>query len=179
MASAELSSSILTTIRIIHRGGVGEPGHSLHRIQEVRRLQGMSLHTAARQLETDIRSIRAQEQASTDLKLSDLYKWQRAPDAPVSELLVDSDEGLSRPVRERACLLKVMKTARSLLESAPSGAVQRMAENLVEQLIELMPELAEASPAHSVGHRPSTDEMGRIGESPICDTSLDDSEAAE
>ena len=179
MASAELS--VVYSDDDSHRSsrGVGQPGHSLHRIQEVRRLQGMSLRTAARQLETDIRSIRAQEQASTDLKLSDLYKWQQALDVPVSELLVDSDEPLSRPVRERACLLKVMKTARSLLESAPDGAVRRMAENLVEQLIELMPELAEVSPWHSVGQRRSMDEMGRIGESPICDTTLYYSEAAE
>jgi len=58
MASAELSvvySDDSHTIRT-----PGEPGQQLHRIQEVRRLQGMSLRTAARQLGTDIRSIRAQ-----------------------------------------------------------------------------------------------------------------------
>src|SRR5215510_8837417 len=98
MASAELS--VVYSDDESHRPSrnVGQPGQSLHRIQEVRRLQGMSLRTAARQLETDIRSIRAQEQATTDLRLSDLYKWQRALDVPVSELLVDSDEPLSRPV---------------------------------------------------------------------------------
>ena len=52
--------------------------------------------------------------------------------------------------------------ANAILESAPSGAVQRMAENLVEQLIELMPELAEVSPWHSVGQRRSLEELGRI-----------------
>jgi len=149
-----------------------QPGRPLHRIQEVRRLQGMSLRTAARQLQTDIRSIRAQEQASTDLRLSDLYKWQRALDVPVAELLVDEDEPLSRPVRERAAMVKVMKTARSLLETAPPGALRRMAENLVEQLLELMPELAEVSAWHSVGQRRSLDEMGRIAEQPICDAAF-------
>jgi hypothetical protein len=132
----------------------------------------MSLRTAARQLKTDIRSIRAQEQATSDLRLSDLYKWQRALDVPVSELLVESEEPLSRPVRERAALVKVMKTARSLLESAPSGAARRMAENLVEQLLELMPELAEVSPWHSVGQRRSLEEMGRIAEQPVCDATI-------
>ena len=179
MASAELS--VVYSDDESHRPSrsVGQPGQSLHRIQEVRRLQGMSLRTAARQLETDIRSIRAQEQCSSDLKLSDLYKWQRALDVPVAELLVDSDEPLSRPVRERACLLKVMKTARSLLDAAPHGATRRMAENLVEQLKELMPELAEVSPWHSVGQRRSMDEIGRIGERPVCDTSLYYADAAE
>src|SRR5687768_14154336 len=145
------------------------PGQALHRIQEARRLQGMSLRTAARQLGTDIRSIRAQEQATTDLRLTDIYNWQRALDVPISELLVDEDEPLSRPVRERGAMLKIMKTARSIVESAPSGPARRMAENLVEQLLEIMPELKEVSPWHSVGQRRSLDEMGRIAEQPICD----------
>jgi transcriptional regulator with XRE-family HTH domain len=147
----------------------GQPGQMLHRIQEVRRLQGMSLRTAARQLGTDIRSIRAQEQSTTDLRLSDLYNWQRALEVPVSELLVDDDGPLSRPVRERGAMLKIMKTARSLVEATQSGPARRMAENLVEQLLDLMPELREVSPWHSVGQRRSLDEMGRIAEQPIGD----------
>jgi len=168
MASAELSvvfsdDSDLPPLR------VGQAGQVLHRIQEVRRLQGMSLRTAARQLQTDVRSIRAQEQGTTDLKLSDLYRWQQALEVPVSELLVDDDGPLSRPVRERSALLKVMKTARAIVELAHPGPAKRMAENLVEQLVELMPELAEVSPWHSVGQRRSLDEMGRIAEQPIGD----------
>jgi transcriptional regulator with XRE-family HTH domain len=147
----------------------GLPGQILHRIQEVRRLQGMSLRTAARQLGADVRNIRAQEQATTDLRLTDLYNWQRALEVPVAELLVDDDEPLSRPVRERGAMLKIMKTARSLLESVPTGPARRMAENLVQQLLELMPELKEVTPWHSVGQRRSLDEMGRIAEQPIGD----------
>src|SRR5262245_64344461 len=116
MASAELSVVYSDDDQGRFRG-TGKPGQALHRIQEVRRLQGMSLRTAARQLGTDIRSIRAQEQATTDLRLSDIYSWQRALDVPVAELLVDEDEPLSRPVRERAAMLKIMKTARSLVEA--------------------------------------------------------------
>jgi transcriptional regulator with XRE-family HTH domain len=141
----------------------------LHRIQEVRRLQGMSLRTAARQLGTDIRSIRAQEQATTDLRLTDLYKWQQALDVPVGELLVEDGDPLSRPVAERAKMVKVMKTAQSLLEAAGKGPVRRMAENLVEQLTDLMPELKEVSPWHSVGQRRSLDELGRIAEQTVAD----------
>ena len=148
---------------------VGQPGQTLHRIQEVRRLQGMSLRTAARQLGTDIRSIRAQEQATSDLRLSDLYRWQQTLDVPVSELLVEDDDPLSRPVAERAKMVKTMKTARSLLETAPAGPVRRMAENLVEQLLDLMPELKEVSGWHTVGQRRSLDELGRIAEQPISD----------
>lgn len=139
----------------------------------------MSLRTAARQLGTDIRSIRAQEQATTDLRLSDVYNWQRALDVPVSELLVDESESLSRPVRERAAMLKIMKTARSLVEAAHPGPAKRMADNLVEQLLDLMPELKEVSPWHSVGQRRSLDEMGRIAEQPLGDPSYFYREACE
>src|SRR5438270_10437440 len=161
------------------RTTAGTPGQPLHRIQEVRRLQGMSLRTAARQLGTDIRSIRAQEQATTDLRLSDVYNWQRALDVPVAELLVDECESLSRPVRERAAMLKIMKSARSLVEASHPGPAKRMAENLVEQLLELMPELKEVSPWHSVGQRRSLDEMGRIAEQPLGDPSYFCREACE
>jgi transcriptional regulator with XRE-family HTH domain len=169
MASAELSVVYSDDDNDHSTHRVGLPGHALHRIQEVRRLQGMSLRTAARQLGTDIRSIRAQEQATTDLRLSDLYNWQRALEVPVSELLVDEDAPLSRPIRERSAMLKIMKTARSLVESSMPGPARRMAENLVEQLLELMPELKDVSPWHSVGQRRSLDELGRIAEQPIGD----------
>jgi len=179
MASAELS--VLYSDDDDHRPprSTGQPGQALHRIQEVRRLQGMSLRTAARQLSTDIRSIRAQEQETTDLKLSDVYKWQQALDVPVSELLLDEGESLSRPTRERGAMLKIMKTARSLVESAPPGPAKRMAENLVMQLLELMPELKEVSPWHSVGQRRSLDEMGRIADCPLGDPSMFYHEACE
>jgi hypothetical protein len=132
----------------------------------------MSLRTAARQLGTDIRTIRVQEQPTTDLRLSELYKWQRALDVPVAELLVETNEPLSRPVRERGALLKIMKTARSLLESARDEATRRMASNLVEQLLELMPELADVTAWHTVGQRRSLEELGRIAEHPIDNPAL-------
>jgi len=178
MASAELSV-VYSDDHDCSTRSVGQPGQSLHRIQEVRRLQGMSLRTAARQLGTDIRSIRAQEQATTDLRLSDVYNWQRALDVPVAELLVDESESLSRPVRERAAMLKIMKSARSLVEASHPGPAKRMAENLVEQLLDLMPELKEVSPWHSVGQRRSLDEMGRIAEQPLGDPSYFCREACE
>ena len=96
MATAELSVVHLDVVPV--RPSSHEPGRPLHRIQEVRRLQGMSLRTAARQLGTDVRSIRAQEQASTDLKLSDLYRWQEALEVPIGELLVEDNEPLSRGI---------------------------------------------------------------------------------
>jgi len=145
-------------------------GRPLHRIQEVRRLQEMSLRTAARQLGSDVRSVRAQEQASTDLRLSDLYRWQTVLEVPVGELLEESNESLSRDVSQRAQLVRIMKTATALRETADSPSTCRMAENLVEQLSQLMPELAQIGPWHSVGQRRGADDLGRIAENPIADS---------
>jgi hypothetical protein len=63
----------------------------------------------------------------------------------------------------------IIKSARALRDAADSPATQRMADNLIEQLTELMPELAEISPWHSVGQRRGLDEMGRIAEQSIND----------
>lgn len=167
MATAELS--VVGNFSSIPLPPAHAPGRPLHRIQEVRRLQEMSLRTAARQLGTDVRSVRAQEQASTDLRLSDLYRWQEVLEVPIAELLVDADESLSRDVSHRAQLVRIMKTAGALLSTAESPSARCMAQNLVEQLTELMPELKEVGAWHSVGQRRAADELGRIAENPISD----------
>lgn len=149
--------------------GTGRP---LHRIQAVRIQQGMSLRTAARQLRMDVRAIRDQEEATTDLRLSDLYRWQKALDVPAADLLEESSEPLSRPVAERAKMVRVMKTAASLLECAETPTARRMAENLVEQLCDVMPELREVSSWHTVGQRRSLDELGRAAEQVIDDSAM-------
>ncbi len=135
-----------------------------HRIREVRLQQGISLRTAARHLRTDLRSARAEEEATADLSLSQLYKWQRVLDVPVSELLHESDDVLSRPVMERARLVRIMQTAQSMLEKAPNPPMQRLAQMLTEQLVELMPELAEVTAWHNVGQRRKLEDMGRAAD---------------
>lgn len=144
----------------------------LHRIHEVRRQQGVSLRSAARRLAADMREARRQEEASSDLRLSDLYKWQQVLDVPVEDLLVEPRGALSRPVLDRARLVRLMKTAMALLENSSSTALHHMAENLVEQLIDIMPELAHVGPWHSVGQRRSLDELGRAAERRISDDFL-------
>jgi len=134
----------------------------LHRIRTVRRQQGISLRTAARHLGTNVREIRDQENESADLRLSDLYRWQAALDVPLEELLVESERPLSRPVLERAKMVRLMKTAAALLESAPTTQIARLARRMVDQLIEMMPELKGVAPWHSVGQRRSADELGQI-----------------
>ena len=137
---------------------------SLHRVRTVRLQQGMSLRSAARHMGTDVRSLRHQEREETDLRISELLKWQKALDVPLAELVVETDVPLSRPVLERARLIRLMKTAAAIRERAEAEGIQRMAEMLVEQLVEIMPELEHVSPWHTYGQRRSMEEQGRVVE---------------
>lgn len=137
---------------------------SLHRVREVRQQQGMSLRTVARRMQADIRLVRDLEEPRNDLKLSELYRLQQALEVPVADLLVESQEPLSRPVLERARLLKLMKTAQAMLEKAPTDEIRHMAQMFIEQLCEIMPELKDVGPWPAVGHRRTIDDVGRIME---------------
>jgi hypothetical protein len=117
----------------------------------------------------DIRQLRLQEQESTDLRVSDLRKWQKALDVPLAELLVEPDSTLSRPVLDRARMVRLMKTATAIRERAESTGIRRMAEMLCEQLIEMMPELDGVGPWHDYGQRRSLDECPRIMERTFSD----------
>ncbi len=136
----------------------------LHRIATVRRQQGVSLRSASRQLHVDTQMVQNQEDESSDLRLSELYRWEAILGVPVCELLMDSGQELSRPVMERARLVRVMKTVKSLMETATAPGIRRLTETLMQQLIEIMPELRDVSPWHSVGQRRSLTEYGRAAE---------------
>jgi len=133
---------------------------SLHRLATVRSLQRMSRCTVARRMNVDVAEIRRQEEETSDLSLGVLYQWQKILDVPIAELLVDSDGSLSQPLRQRAQLIRLMKTALSLLEKADSRSERRMAQILVDQLIAVMPELESISAWNVVGTRRTLDELG-------------------
>jgi transcriptional regulator with XRE-family HTH domain len=137
---------------------------SLHRIGEVRRRQGVSLRSAARRLSTSMDQVRRQEDPTCDMSLSQLYRWQRALEVPIVDLLVDSDAPLSETVLSRARLVRVMKTVRAIQESTSTIAVQRLATMMEQQLVELMPELKDVAAWPSVGQRRSANELGRAVE---------------
>ena len=144
----------------------------LHRIKAVRCQQGVTLRTAARHLGCDVRQTRQQEQPGTDIRLSELYNWQAALDVPVVDLLEEPGPPLSHPVRQRASMVRLMKTALAIQQQSTTPAISRLAENLVQQLVELMPELAGVGAWHQVGQRRNLDECGRIVEQSIPDTFL-------
>jgi transcriptional regulator with XRE-family HTH domain len=140
-----------------------------HRLEQVRRQQGVSLRRVARALKVDMSEARRQEQSSTDLRLSDLYAWQKVLDVPLADLLTESGESLSAPVLERARLLKLMKTAAAIHEKSECNSLRRMAEMLISQLLEIMPELEGVSPWHVVGQRRTLEDYGRVVERRLSD----------
>ncbi|QDU93479.1 helix-turn-helix domain-containing protein [Lignipirellula cremea] len=143
--------------------------NQLNRIRAVREQQGVSLRTASRRLGLEMAEVRRQQEETADLTLSQLGRWCEVLDVPVADLLVDPSEPLSRPIRERAQMIRLMKTAAAMLEQAENVAVQRMARTLVDQLIGMMPELQEVGPWHSVGQRRSMEEYGRTAENSMPD----------
>jgi len=136
----------------------------LHRIRKVRYQEDISLRAVARHLGTTIADVKFQELATTDLPLSVLYKWQEVLGVPISELLVEPGDCLSAPTLRRAQLVRLMKTAVTILERAKQVSIQRMAKVLVSQLIDIMPELRDISPWHLVGKRRARNEYGRAVE---------------
>jgi transcriptional regulator with XRE-family HTH domain len=143
-----------------------------HRVRMVRMQQGVSLRTIARQSGTDIRTLRQQEDESSDLTLSVLQQWQKALGVPIAELLEESDGCLSRPVLERARLVRLMKTAAAILQQSKERGIRRMAQMLVGQLVEVMPELRHVGPWHQFGQRRGLDEYGKIVDRHFSEESL-------
>jgi len=132
-----------------------------HRIAEVRRQQGVTLRNVARRLGMSMPVVRRQEQADCDLRLSELLRWQEVLEVPVAELLVEGEGQLSGPVLQRSRMVKLMKTAAAIRERSEDAAVTRMVAMLVEQILEIMPELADVTPWHSVGQRRTREELGK------------------
>jgi transcriptional regulator with XRE-family HTH domain len=155
-------------VRVVDPDGMkvppGADRRPLHRLATVRRNQGVPRRQIARELNIDVEIVKQQEEETSDLPLSTLYKWQRLLDVPVAELLVDDDAPLSPPVMKRAQMVRIMKTVLSIIEQSSKPLIRRMAQNLVNQLVELMPELKDLTPWNSVGQRRRVYEYGRAAQ---------------
>jgi transcriptional regulator with XRE-family HTH domain len=132
----------------------------MQRLGAVRRQQGMSRRAVARRMNVDIEQVQRQESESADVPLSVLYAWQKALDVPVTELLVEAGDTLASPILERSRLLRLMKTVMAIAEQAKQASIRRMAQTMIDQLVEIMPELAEVGAWHTVGKRRRLNELG-------------------
>jgi len=133
----------------------------LHRLGEVRQQERLTLRTIARQMHESLRDIRRQEDPRSDIALSTLYQWQEVLGVPIADLLVEpKDNELSSPVDKRARMVRIVKSARSLEEMVSDEQTQRMVARLLEQILEIMPELATVSPWNLIGERRTEDDLG-------------------
>lgn len=136
----------------------------LHRLKAVCRLEGVSKQTLARQLNLDAAAVSRQIQPDSDMLLSDLYKWSRALEVPAAELLVESDQALAAGVSRRAQLVRIMKTAVSIHKTTTEPDVQSAVASLMEQLIDMMPQLADVTAWPELGQPRRLDEVGVAAE---------------
>lgn len=134
----------------------------IHRLKAVRQREGISQSTVARRLGIPLGEVKCQEKETSDLPLSRLYQWQKVLQVPLVELLTDSDESLSAPIGQRAKLVRLMKTARAIQQRSRQQSVLRIAQALVDQLLDLMPELEDVTPWPEVGQPRTLSELGQV-----------------
>jgi transcriptional regulator with XRE-family HTH domain len=132
----------------------------------VRQQQGFTLRRVARQLRVELGEVRRQERPGSNLTLSQLYKWSKVLDLPAGELVDGVEQPLAGAIRERAKMVRIMKTVAALAEQADNDRVKQLAQRMVKRLVQLMPELATVGAWHSVGQRRSMDEYGRAADQP-------------
>lgn len=122
-----------------------------HQIAQVRENQGMSIQNCARKLGISLQEAREQEKPTTDLTLSQLIAWKEVLDVPFSELVGPFEDELQNPIRNRAELLKVMKSAKYIHQHTRESRIRTMAENQIGQILEIIPEFETVSPWPEVG----------------------------
>lgn len=131
----------------------------LHFIASTLRKQNATLAGCARRLGLTPAEAAAQTRPDADLTLSQLYAWRDVLDVPTSELL-PLENVVPDPIRNRALLLRTMKTARQLQDLSRGTRLEPAVASLVDQLIELMPELAEVPAWPTVGQSRAPREAG-------------------
>ncbi len=97
-----------------------------------------------------------------------LYAWQDVLKVPLAELLVDGDGELSTPILQRAQLLRIMKTVKTIFERSKQTSIRRLAQVMIDQLLEVMPELKEVGSWPAVGQRRTSRELGQAACRRLC-----------
>jgi hypothetical protein len=146
---------------------------SLHRISNVMESECVGMRTAAQRMNLSMSQVRAESEATYDLRLSDLYRWQVALRVPVSELLNEPATDLSPAVAWRGQMLKAMRTARSIQALTDQEGVNSLAMILVQNLEALMPELNQVPAWPLQGRRRTGDELGAVVDRRLSDDFFD------
>ena len=147
-----------------------DDGRIHHRLKQVRHAAGMSLRTVSRRTGVSMRKLKQQED-SNDLSLADLVLWKEALGVPFMELFRDSPDRTEAITRMRAGLIQLMRSAKSLKRDAQTDRQSVLAENMIRDLIGLMPELHDIGSWPQNMHRRRSDEPARV-ESQVVATAL-------
>jgi transcriptional regulator with XRE-family HTH domain len=145
----------------------------LHRLGEVRQQEGVSRRTIAQHLGVTIGEVKRQEDARADLSLSLLFDWQQILNVPLPDLLVPPGDFLSPPVLQQAQLIQLMKLAVTIAEQSGEVPTRRLAQRMVDQLMEIMPELQDVGSLPATGQQRGPDELGRTAERTVPDQDMD------
>jgi hypothetical protein len=133
----------------------------LHRLSAVRKLRRLTLSDAARGLQLPYEEARRQEQSTSDLALSQLYRWQHLLQVPVAELLVEGEQPLGMPAVKAEAFTAVLDVVLRIIAQTRQPGIRRMAHTLVDQLVELAPELKQIADANTAGQAHLFDAEGR------------------
>ena len=148
---------------------------AFHRLGQARTAKGVSPRDLAQRLNATINQVLTQEEATSDICLSAIYRWAAALGVPVTELLVDSEPAVQlTPVRlEQA--MRLLETAKAIRQQARRPALQRLAQTLIDQLAEMAPDLSRAAAA-SAAVRRRAGPSGSSGKRPLPESMFLDEE---
>ncbi len=121
-----------------------------HYIAEVLKNQRISVAFCAKRLGVSEEEVLRQLDPKSNLTLNQLFDWSEVLEVPLPELL-PFDSSTADPIRNRALLLRIMKTARQVQSLSVHTTVQYAAETLILQLLELVPDFAMIEAWPSVG----------------------------
>ena len=136
----------------------------LHRLREIRRRKKLSQRVVAGRMGVSVAIVELQERETCDIPLSTLHRWHRALGVPLAELLREQPTGLSPLKVNGGQMVRLMQTALTIFDEARHARDKRLAQALVGQLLDIVPELRKVKrwkrsrrPHASLKHSGSTD----------------------
>ncbi len=141
------------------------PSAGWHQLRAVRRREHVTVRTMSKRLGATAGQIKQQEIETNDITVSTLLKWAAALEVPAAELLGEINPGLPPEVAIRAQLIRVVKTIRAIQERAKTPAIKYLAENLMNEVLEMCPELEDVKAWPHFGTR--VPRLGRALSNPV------------
>ena len=118
-----------------------EQGHLGLKMARLR--EGKSLRSVARSMRKPMSLVRRQEEGLCELTIADVYRWRDALKIPLSEVLQTPRMALQERIRQRACLVRVLKTAKFMIGELDDEVARELAQTLVDEIQSALPEYEE------------------------------------